>query len=148
MKKTPYKRNTVVLNLKEDLQLRHDIDVEFWEDPSQQVVFDLLGIVTLSYNEGEELDKEQELEITKLNDRYFECASLILVDCNIEGIDFSTPQSAEEAFYDERVSWGVFHQALIAYLARLMDEYGMLKKALRRLRDQLNSGTESETKKD
>lgn len=152
MKKRPYKKNTVTLNLKKDLNLRHDIDVEFWEDPSQQVVFDLLNIIGTAYfkvdDEEEDRTEEQIEQLNIMNKRYFECVSHILVDCNIEGIGFGTPESTEESFYDERIAWGAFHQGVIAYMSRLIDEYGLLKKALARVKDLSNSGEENEQNED
>lgn len=151
MKKRPYKKNTVIYNLKEDLGLSHDIDVEFWEDPSQAVVFDLLDIVGTAYftdDDEEEKTIEAIKKLNLMNQRYFECVSLIIVDCSVDGLDFSTAESSEEAFYDERIAWGAFHQGIIAYLDRLLDEYDLLKKALTRVRGLSNSGTESDEKED
>jgi hypothetical protein len=143
MNKKPYKRNTVILNLRDDLHLDHDVDVEFWKDPSQSVVFDLMHMVGTAKDNLKENTQE---EMESFNRRYFECASLLLEDCSIEGIDFRTPESTEAAFYDKRVSWGVFHLALIAYLARLIDEYEILKKVLGRVAALSNSGEKNNKK--
>lgn len=140
MKKKPYKRNTVILNLKDDLGLKHDVDIEFWEDPSQTVVFDMIQMIGSSGRDVEEMSPEDN---ARFNRRYFECASLVFEDCSIPGIDFSTPESTEQAFYDERVSWGVFHLALIAYTSRLMSEYEILKKVLGRVAALSSSGKEN-----
>ena len=78
-----------------------------------------------------------------MNRRYFECASMVLVDCDIKGIDFSTAESTEEAFDDERLPWGIFHQAMVMYIARLTTEYEVLKNALRRARALSDSGNEA-----
>ena len=80
-----------------------------------------------------------------MNTRYFECASLIFVECDIEGIDFSTAESTEEALEDERIPWGTVHKALILYLARLTDEYEVLQNVLRRVKVLSNSGTENQS---
>ena len=140
MKKRPYKRNTVILNLRDDLYLSHDIDVEFWEDPSQEVVFSLINMVGSS---KDDLENQTTEDINEFNKKYFDYVCLLLEDCSVEGIDFRTPESTEEAFYDKRISWGVFHLATIAYLSRLVDEYGILKKVLGRVGVLSNSGSEN-----
>lgn len=145
MKKKEFRPNTVVLNLRKDLDLNQDINIEFWADPSRQVIFDLFEIFGLA---SDELDEIPEADKEKMNARYFECASLILVDCNIKGIDFSTPESTDEAFDDERMPWGLFHQALLLYVSRLIDDYEVLKNALRRVRELSNSGEEKKSEQE
>jgi hypothetical protein len=136
-KKKQFKPNTVILNLKKDFPLDQDIDIEFWEDPSRQVIFDLFEIIGATTEDVAELTNEEK---SKMSKRYYECASLILIDCDIEGIDFSTAESTEEAFEDERLPWGIFHQAMVLYLDKLMTEYDMLKNVLRRASAPSDSG--------
>jgi hypothetical protein len=143
MKKKEFPRNTVELNLKDDFPLNQDITVAFWVDPSRQVISDLFRIVGMS---TENMDALPEGEKEALDDRYFECVSLVFVDCDIDGIDFGTPESAREAFDDERLPWGVFHQAMLLYMERLTEEYAALKNALRRAKRLSNSGETKETK--
>ena len=136
MRKKAYKPNTVVLNLKDDLGLlEHDVNVEFWKDPSRSVLFTLLRIMR---TDTEGLTSE---ELIQLNKDYFECAALMLIDCEIDFVDFSTPESTEAAFKDKRLPWGIFHQAMIAYVSKLSDEYQVLKNVLRRVLELSNSGT-------
>ena len=70
MKKQPYRKNTVILNLREDLNIQHDINVEFWKDPSQQVVFDLLDIIGASYFSDDEKEYTRE-QIDQLNQMFY-----------------------------------------------------------------------------
>lgn len=139
MKKRQFKPNTVKLHLDKDLQLGQDITIEVWEDPSRQIIADLFQIMG---SQDSDLDEMEELDKERMNQRYFECASMMLVDCDIEGIDFSTPESTELAFEDERLPWGIFHQAMILYIAKLTEEYEVLKNALRRARALSGSGNE------
>jgi hypothetical protein len=139
-KKKQFKPNTVVVNLKKDFPLEQDIELEFWEDPSRQVIFDLFEIIGAT---TEDLAETSDAKKEKMSKRYFECASLILVDCDIEGIDFSTAESTEAAFEDERLPWGIFHQAMVLYLDKLMTEYDMLKNVLRRASVPSDSGETS-----
>lgn len=141
MKKKQFKPKTVIKHLDKDFGLEQDIRVEFWADPSRSVIFDLLEVFGMS--DTDELDEIPEAEKERMNARYFECASMILVDCDIDKIDFSTPESTEAAFDDDRLPWGIFHQALLMYLAELMEEYQVLKNALRRVSELSSSGKES-----
>lgn len=146
MKKKQFKPKKQIKHLDKDFGLGQDIKIEFWSDPSRVVIFDLLEIFGMSGTE--ELDEIPEADKEKMNTRYFECASLILLDCDIEGIDFSTPQSTEEAFDDERLPWGIFHQALLMYISELIDEYQVLKNALGRVKELSNSGEENSSDKE
>ena len=143
MKKREFPRNVVELNLKDDFPLNQDITIAFWVDPSRQVISDLFNIVGMSSEAMQELTENKRQE---LDDRYFECVSLIFVECDIAGIDFSTPELAREAFDDERLPWGILHQAMILYMDRLTEEYSALKNALRRVKKLSDSGKESEKK--
>jgi len=145
MKKKEFRPNTVTLNLRDDLPLKQDISIEFWADPSRQVIFDLFEIFGLA---SDELDDIPEADKEKMNARYFECASLILVDCDIKGIDFSTPETTTAAFDDERLPWGLFHQALLLYVSSLIEDYEVLKNALRRVKELSNSGTEKKAEQE
>jgi len=138
MKKKPLKQNVSILNLKKDLNLEQDITVAFWKDPSRAVIFDLLEIVGLSG--APDISEMPDADREKMNRRYFECVSLMIVDSDVDGLDFSTPELAEESFEDERIPWGTFHKAIIVYLARLTEDYEVLKNVLRRVKELSNSG--------
>lgn len=141
MEKRAYKPNTVILNLKDDLGLtRHDVNVEFWKDPSREVCFSIMSILRA------DIETMTPDEVDKMNRNYFECASLLLIDCEIEGLDFSTPESTERAFHHKGLPWGIFHEAIIAYISYLTTEYQVLKNALRRVLELSNSGTEKSDK--
>lgn len=140
MKKRQFKPKTQALNLKDDLFLDEDITVEFWENPSRNVVFTLIEVLQANAKELSSTEADE------INRKYFDCASLILVDCDIEGIDFDTPESTEAAFLDKRLPWGIFHQAIMAYLGKLVDEYQVLKNALRRVGVLSDSGEDKKKK--
>jgi len=144
MKKKQFRPKTTKLHLDKDLGLGQDITIEVWTDPSRQIITDLFEILgaTDRLDETEEADKE------KMNRRYFECASMVLMDCDIEGIDFGTAESTEEAFDDERLPWGIFHQAMIMYISKLTEEYEVLKNALRRVKMLSDSGNEAKSEQE
>jgi hypothetical protein len=136
MKKRKFTPNKVWLNLDKDLNLNQDINVAFWEDPSRPVIFALLEIFNTDVN------KQSKTELEKLNKHYFKNATLILLDCDIEGVDFSTVKSTEEAYNHPELPWGIFHEAVIAYIAKLSDEHEVLKNVLRRVGVLSISGTD------
>jgi hypothetical protein len=149
MKKKQFKPNTVLRHLERDYPLGQDITLEFWKDPSRSAIMDLLRIISRSTREdGVEMTDE---ERDRINARYFECASLIIRDCDIEGVDFSTPAAAEKSFDMDTLPWGIFHEAMLLYVDELMEKNERLKNALRRVgaasrkrEEESNSGTESE----
>ena len=143
MRKKDFKPNTVTLNLHDELPLEQEISIEFWKDPSKSVISDLFRIIGMNVEQLQELSDEGREE---LDNRYFECASLILVDCDIKGIDFSTPETTKQAFEDDRIPWGLFHQALLLYLDKLTEDYSALKNALRRVRRLSDSGDKNSKK--
>ncbi len=141
MKKRQYKPQTKILNLDKDLGLDEDINIEVWTDPSRQACMELLLI--FGRQNSEEIKELSDEDAAKMDDTYFHYASMILVDCDIKGISFSTPEATRKAFDDERLPWGIFHMALMVYIAQLTDEYQVLKNALRRVKELSNSGNEN-----
>ena len=142
MEKRKFVPKETWLNLDEDLNLNQDINVAFWEDPSRPVIFTLLEVFNT------DVDKQSQAELKKLNKRYFANAALILLDCDIEGVDFSTVKSTEEAYNHPELPWGIFHEAVIAYLAKLSDEHEVLKNVLRRVGVLSISGTDKDSEEE
>ncbi len=143
MRKRQYKPKTKILNLDKDLGLSEDINIEVWTDPSRQACIELLTIFGRQNSDG--IKKMSDEDAQKLDDTYFHYANMILVDCDITGVSFATPAKTKEAFDNENLPWGIFHMALMVYLSQLMDEYQVLKNALRRVKELANSGKEKST---
>ena len=140
LKKRPYKKATVVKNLGKDFGLDADIDVEFWKDPSRQVVFSLLEILSSRAL----YDVLPDEEVAGLDKKYWNSVSQIFVDCSVEGISFKTPQECEKSFDDPTLPWGIFHQATIMYISWLTENNANLKNVLRRLSEASTSGSDNE----
>lgn len=143
MRKRQYKPKTKILNLDKDLGLSEDINIEVWTDPSRQACIELLTIFGRQNSSG--IKEMSDEDARKLDDTYFHYANMILVDCDITGVSFATPAKTKEAFDNENLPWGIFHMALMVYLSQLMDEYQVLKNALRRVKELANSGKEKST---
>lgn len=151
MKKRKYKPAVVVRNLKDDFGLEEDINLEFWKDPSRKVALGLLFIIGRA--RGDESEDIDEAEWKQLDKEYYEMVSNLIVDSDIEGLDFSTPETTEASFDAEFLPWGILHKAVIAYLSELTTENENLKNVLRRVSKRLqeqdqvsNSGEDNETK--
>lgn len=138
MKKRAFKPPTVVRNLKDDYDLEADINVQFWKNPSQEVTIGLMRIIGMSGSGDEQATPE---EFEELDNLYFEYMSLLIIDTDIEGISFDTPEQAREAHFAKFLDWGIFFQAAIMYLNELTNDYENLKKLLDRVARLSTSGT-------
>lgn len=139
MKKKKYVPETTIKNLRDDYDLGANIAVAFWSAPSQSVVLDLMQI--LGSARAEDIDEIESDRFEDMDKRYFECVSLLIVDTNVDGIDFSTPEKTREAFYADHLPWGIFHLAVLMYVAELSESYEYLKNLLRRAAQLSSSGT-------
>jgi hypothetical protein len=141
LRKRDYKPQTKILNLRDDLNLDENINIEVWTDPSRQACMELLLI--FGRQNSDEIKELSDEDAAKMDDTYYHYASMILVDCDIKGINFATAETTRKAFDDERLPWGIFHMALMVYIAQLTDEYQVLKNVLRRAKELSNSGNEN-----
>ena len=144
MKKKANKPKTVIKHLENDYELEAAISVEFWAAPSQNVVLDLMQI--LGSARAEDIGEIEQEKFEDMDKRYFECVSLLIVDTDVEGIDFSTPEKAKEAFYADHLPWGIFHLAVLMYVAELSESYEYLKNLLKRAAQLSDSGTSKSEK--
>lgn len=100
---------------------------EVLADPPRHLlseVLDLLGTSTKAVSgEGEEIEKPEQFDA-----RFHEVAAAILVDSDIEGLDFSTPQSTKAAFENEDIDGTLLTRVLVAYVYGLILERTGLKK--------------------
>lgn len=144
MDKKPFPKITINLKLGELGILKYpDVEFSFWEDPSQKVLFTVMGLLFMSQ---EDLDQMDDAEKDSLNARFFAAVSELIVDCDIDGLDFSTPKSAEESFYHEALPWGLMYEVILMYIVRLTETNARLKKTLTKPQDQRNSGKNSAKK--
>jgi hypothetical protein len=93
--------------------------IRFWRDPSRQIVFTLLDTITMTAEKD-------------IDTNFWEAVSEVIVDCDIEGLDFSTAEKARESFDNPHISWGVLFDALFGYVSWLLTENEKVGKALAR----------------
>jgi hypothetical protein len=108
-----------------------------WRDPSRQVVFTLLDTITMT---SEKLDGLDDAAKKDLDSAFWVAVSEVIIDCDIEGLDFSTPEKAKESFDSPHISWGVLFDVLFAYVSWLLTENDRLKKLFRPASNQPASG--------
>lgn len=117
LQKRPFQKSTVVYDTKEDFGFSQSHKFEFWNDPSRTVIFGLLDVVS---TKEDKLDKMSEEDKKKLDDDFWGYVSQLIIDCDIEGLDFSTPQAAKDSFEKPYVDWGFMYSTLISFVGKLM----------------------------
>lgn len=73
------------------------VKLTLWDNPSRRVRLAIYGLIA---NPVEELEKQSEAEQKETLKDFFWGVSELIIDCNVEGADFSTPEAAE-ATYDD-----------------------------------------------
>ena len=111
--------------------------VEVWADPSKKLVFDLLGIVLLS---SEELQDLNETEQEEIHNDYLRAVSLIFLDSNIDGLDFSSPEGVRESMTSVDLPWGFMYDLTVHYTSWLLTYHEKIKKVLRLSKKTSDSG--------
>lgn len=74
-----------------------DVKLTLWDNPSRRVRLAIYGLIAQPI---EELEKQSEAERKQTLKEFFWGVSELVMDCNVEGADFSTPEAAE-ATYDD-----------------------------------------------
>jgi hypothetical protein len=139
IKKRPYQKSTIVRNLDTDFGLGADIDIEFWRDPSREIALGLIEILVIRH----QYDELPEDQLQEFDDKYWHYASEVFIDSSVEGVSFDTPEECEKAFDNPDLPWGIFHMAMIMYIAWLTENNVNLKNVLRRLAEASASGDDN-----
>lgn len=140
MKKKAYPKKTVYRHLKNDLGLDEDVTIEFWANPSRAVCMNIMLVL------GAAFDAESKKRIEGLADlekMFYESISELIVDTDIEGVSFDTPESTMKAFEHPGIPWHVFTDAIIVYISELTNKYEPLKKVLSLYSSESTSGQET-----
>lgn len=126
--KKPFQKTYVILDTKEDLGIDSQEAYKFalWEDPSRQTIMKFLGVIN---TKRDELDEKSEEELEELNARFWESVSDIVIDCNIEGLSFDTPEEAEASFDAPHVDYGLMTDIVAAYVYSVLTKSRALKKS-------------------
>lgn len=131
LQKRPFDKTTSTKNTKTDFGLENEHEFILWRDPSRQVVMAVIETVTLN---EDRLSKMTEQEKQELDDRFWDAVSRIFVDCDIEGLDFSSPAKAKQSFDSPNVDWNFLWEVLIHYVTDLVKENDKIGSFFRRSR--------------
>lgn len=108
-------------------KLGYDINFAFVADPPRQAVLSLVGALHgLTKTTSETTDEEK----TKLYDDYNAALCSLIVDCDIEGTSWNTPEEVSESanLIDNQLSDGLFFRIVMNRANEIMDIYNAIKK--------------------
>lgn len=114
------------------------LTITFWRNPSRKIIKALLFFVLSSDEELKALNESEAEDI--LSDFYY-ALSMVIVETNIDGLDFSTPEKAKESYLESPdLPMGFVHEAVATWLLAFMQKNLDLKKVARLLGEVGNSG--------
>lgn len=143
--KIPFPKSVETLEMSElGVSDAEGVTFTFWKNPSKATVRVLFDIVMAS---AEELGSMPKHKMDMLEKDYYEALCRLIVDTNVESLDFSTPESAMKSFEAPDVPIGFVHQVVVCYLRRLLEFNESVKKALALYLLGSASGSASATKK-
>lgn len=144
LEKRAFPKKGTKINTKDDYGLEYDVNFVMWDDPGRRIVGDLLRIVVFTTNE--EFSAKSKEEQVKDSQTYFEAVSQVVLDCDVEGSDFSDADAVTKTYELPGVSWGFWYDVIAIYCMKLLNESDNLKKARAALVSLTNSGTDSGNK--
>lgn len=124
--KKPFAKSVVVKDTKEDFGLGEvGYKIAFWADPSRPIVSKFLNVM---FTKREELDEMDEEELKKINEDFWVAVSSIIVDTNIEGLSFDTPEEAQASFDSPDIDHNFLIDCIMSYVQSVLSESSLLKK--------------------
>lgn len=128
--KIAFPKKRVVIDVGDDLGLSDYTGVKFvmWADPSITVLARIIN--TLTKEEPDQSDA----------DNYFDALHELMIDSNIEGVDFSTVTSIAESVDHPSLPWGFIMEVATMYCVKVISESNALKKMFGLSDSQENSG--------
>lgn len=118
--KIAFPKRKVVIDVGEDLGLPDYEGVKFvmWDDPSISVIANVIL----------PLAKDQDELTNSDGDAYFDALNEIILDSNVEGLDFSSVKATMESFDNKSLPWGFISEVAALYCSKLITESESLKK--------------------
>lgn len=140
-KKKKFEKAYTIYNTKKDWDMATEHLFAMASDPSRNLLNQLIDVLQklTGLTEEEELSEE---EIQQLNDEFFYCVSELIVDCDIQGLDFSNTKKAEESMNNPDVDWHFMFDVLGNYVNTLFLTHRTLGKAFLMQEEKENSGKE------
>lgn len=128
MKKIQFPKQTVLMDVTElGIDYAEGVKVEFWANPSKKVMKDILAVILPTGKEIMEMDSH---ERDRMERDYYKALCELIVETNIESLNFDSPENAEMSFEAGDVPLGFTHQVIVAYIMNLMEKSDALKKVL------------------
>lgn len=128
-KKKKFQKSHKVINTKEDWGFDNEHRIAVWKDPSEEVAYGLLSIIGSTKSDIEEKSEE---ELIEMNHDFYYYVSQCIIDTDIEGLSFDTPEDAEKAFDSPEVDWIFLWNVLGKYIETIFESSYAIKKVLRR----------------
>ena len=139
-KKKPIQKAYRIYNTKKDFGLDAEAQFAMSADPSRDV---LIGLIeAISDSSEADFDSLSEVEQQELNDRFFYYVSEVVVDCDIDGLSFETPEETEESMLATNIDWHFMFNVLGAYIQQILAVHSTLGKAFQTPEEKENSGSE------
>lgn len=139
-KKKPFQKAYRIYNTKKDFGLDAEAQFAMSADPSRDV---LIGLIeAISDSSEADFDSLSEVEQQELNDRFFYYVSEVVVDCDIDGLSFETPEETEESMLATNIDWHFMFNVLGAYIQQILAVHSTLGKAFQTSEEKENSGSE------
>lgn len=146
-KKKQFQKSYQVINTKDDWGMEQEHQFAFWNDPSQSLVVDALDLFALQ-GDDEALDKLEPAKKEELNDRFYNFCAEVIIDCDIEGADFTNAETARKTFNDPRVDYNFFYLVIIRYFTDILARANALKKTMAYIEKISNSGASKSEKEE
>ena len=110
-----------------DGEMYEEIKFKFWDNPSRSAVIGLFKFASAS---GEFLEKLSVDKLRQVEEEFYYSVSQIVIDTNIDGISFDTPDLVKEAFEADFIPMGFLMEAVTAYVTYMLEYNDKVKKAL------------------
>lgn len=133
--KMAFPKKKVTIDVEEDLGIEGYGGVQFvmWADPSVTVIANILSPIS----------KDEDSITSRDADSYFDAINEVVIDSNIEGLDFSSVDAVIESFDHKSLPWGFVSQVVTLYCAKVITESESLKKMFGLSSSQEDSGETS-----
>lgn len=127
-KKKAYEKKYTIKTT-EDLGVESTVVYSFalWKDPSKDVLMDFISIITKIIDSDENKEDAEKIAEQVDTELYYKLASEIIIDCDIDGLDFSTPTAARESFENRDIGNGFLSSVLTKYILALITDITDLK---------------------
>lgn len=124
MDKIPYQKTTKIID-SHVLGEEYGFDIPshkfvMWADPANDAWVTLWEVAVLTDAQLKEMQEKDPDAYKQLNDRYLNAVSELIVDCDIAGADFSTPDKVHDTFNQPGVDARFYFIVISTYCMHLL----------------------------